>query len=453
MNSHSHEKYLAEFARRAGGLGQEAANIAGSLDDLAIIGQFQIETFNSLSDDINRMTESNQSIHQDAVETERLARETRVSVESALGDTRMLAAAVTRVESGISSVGAALKKVAEAAQDIGQIAFQTRIVAFNASVEAVRAGEAGKGFGVVAEAVKDLAQRVQASSQLITTTVDQLNQKVEALAKEVEAEHGGHKGNAEAAVDSAISAFRTSFGEVSEKIHQITQHAQSNLNTCDTVLSATQALNGNIAASNKTLQAAQNRAHGLLSLGEQLIEITAESGVETEDTPYIETVTQAASEISSVFEEAVDSGYISLNDLFDEQYRPVPGSNPQQHTARFTEFTDRYLPQIQEAIIDLSPLIVFCAAVDRNGYLPTHNQKFSKPQGRNPDWNAANSRNRRIFNDATGLNAGRNQKPFLLQTYRRDMGGGQHVLMKDLSAPIFVKGRHWGGLRLAYKFG
>jgi methyl-accepting chemotaxis protein len=32
------------------------------------------------------------------------------------------------------------------------------------------------------------------------------------------------------------------------------------------------------------------------------------------------------------------------------------------------------------------------------------------------------------------------------------MGGGRHILMKDLSAPINVKGRHWGGLRLAYKF-
>ena len=42
--------------------------------------------------------------------------------------------------------------------------------------------------------------------------------------------------------------------------------------------------------------------------------------------------------------------------------------------------------------------------------------------------------------------------PFLLLVYRRDMGGGQRVLMKDLSAPITVQGRHWGGLRLAYSF-
>ena len=95
--------------------------------------------------------------------------------------------------------------------------------------------------------------------------------------------------------------------------------------------------------------------------------------------------------------------------------------------------------------------IAFCAAVDRNGYLPTHNAIYSQPQGSDPVWNAANCRNRRIFNDRTGLSAGRSTRPFLLQTYRRDMGGGQFALMKDCSAPITVNGRHWGGLRVAYK--
>jgi methyl-accepting chemotaxis protein len=31
------------------------------------------------------------------------------------------------------------------------------------------------------------------------------------------------------------------------------------------------------------------------------------------------------------------------------------------------------------------------------------------------------------------------------------MGGGNFALMKDASAPIFVKGRHWGGVRCGYK--
>ena len=32
------------------------------------------------------------------------------------------------------------------------------------------------------------------------------------------------------------------------------------------------------------------------------------------------------------------------------------------------------------------------------------------------------------------------------------MGGGNFVVMKEVAAPIVVDGRHWGGLRLAYRF-
>jgi methyl-accepting chemotaxis protein len=159
-----------------------------------------------------------------------------------------------------------------------------------------------------------------------------------------------------------------------------------------------------------------------------------------------------AHEISQRFEQAVARDEIALADLFDTGYRPIAGTDPIQHMASFTALTDRLLPDLQEPVLAALPNVVFCAAVDRNGYLPTHNAKFSRPQGADPVWNAANSRNRRIFADRTGLAAGRNTRRFLLQTYRRDMGGGQFVLMKDLSAPIMVRGRHWGGLRIAYRF-
>jgi len=141
-----------------------------------------------------------------------------------------------------------------------------------------------------------------------------------------------------------------------------------------------------------------------------------------------------------------------MADLFDDKYEPVAGSNPAQVTTRFVALTDELFPPVQEELLAFDRKVVFCAAVDRNGFLPTHNAKFSQPQGSDPVWNAAHARNRRIFNDRTGLAAGRNERRFLLQTYRRDMGGGQRVLVKDLSAPITVQGRHWGGLRLAYSF-
>ena len=176
------------------------------------------------------------------------------------------------------------------------------------------------------------------------------------------------------------------------------------------------------------------------------------SGIETVDTPFIKLATDAAAAVAAALTQAIERREIALADLFDEAYAPIRGSDPQQVMAKFTQATDRLLPAIQEPLLAKSDKIVFCASVDRNGYLPTHNTKFSQPQrAGDAAWNGANCRNRRMFNDRVGLAAGRSQKPFLVQTYRRDMGGGKFALMKDVSAPITIQGRHWGGFRIGYK--
>jgi methyl-accepting chemotaxis protein len=135
----------------------------------------------------------------------------------------------------------------------------------------------------------------------------------------------------------------------------------------------------------------------------------------------------------------------------DENYREIPGTNPKQYLSEYISFTDRVLPPIQDPIQKSDSRIVFCVAWARSGYLPTHNPNYSLPQGSDPVWNNANCRNRRLFNDRNVQNIGKSTKPFLLQTYRRDMGGGNFVLMKDLSSPIFVRGRHWGAFRMGFR--
>lgn len=166
----------------------------------------------------------------------------------------------------------------------------------------------------------------------------------------------------------------------------------------------------------------------------------------------IDYVRQLAAIASSRLEQAIADGQITQAQMFDRQYHPVPGSNPVQVVTGFTKLMDQVMPDIQEPALRFDDRVVFCAAVDVNGYLPTHNRKFSQPQGGDPVWNMANCRNRRIFDDRVGLKAGRSTDPFLLQVYRRDMGGGDFAMMKDLSAPIIINGVHWGGLRLAYTF-
>ncbi|MBS0246602.1 MAG: PilZ domain-containing protein [Proteobacteria bacterium] len=157
-----------------------------------------------------------------------------------------------------------------------------------------------------------------------------------------------------------------------------------------------------------------------------------------------------ADRISGLFEEAVRSGRISTEDLFDNNYVPIPGTNPPQHRTKFLPLCEEILPPIQEPLLASDPRLVFCAAVDRNGYLPVHNAIYSQPQRPNdPIWNAAHSRNRRIFDDRAGLSAGRVVRPYIIQNYPRDMGD-KIVMMWEIGAPIRVFGKKWGGFRTAY---
>ena len=95
----------------------------------------------------------------------------------------------------------------------------------------------------------------------------------------------------------------------------------------------------------------------------------------------------------------------------------------------------------------------FCVAVDRNGYTPVHNRKYSLPQRPGEvAWNTANSRNKRIFDHRAGLIAARSSRPFVIQSFARDMGGGRTVMTREVDVPIRVFGRQWGGFRTGYQF-
>jgi len=174
--------------------------------------------------------------------------------------------------------------------------------------------------------------------------------------------------------------------------------------------------------------------------------------LETQALPLIQRSQEAASRIAALFSQAVASREISEIELFDVRYEPIANTNPQQHTTRILPKLEAWLTPMQEALKNSDQAIVFCCAVDRNGYLPVHNLEYSKPQRPDdPVWNAANSRNRRIFDDRAGLSCARSTQPYLVHAYRRDMGGGKIVFLKEYVAPITVNGRHWGGFRCAYR--
>jgi methyl-accepting chemotaxis protein len=164
----------------------------------------------------------------------------------------------------------------------------------------------------------------------------------------------------------------------------------------------------------------------------------------------IERATRAAKAVTSAFETALASGRVTLEALFDTEYRPIAGSDPVQYETRALAVLDQLLPPLQEPIVAEDARLVFACAVDINGYLPVHNARYSHAQRAGERaWNTANCRNRRIFDDRAGLLAARNVKPFFAQVYARDLGD-RTVVMKEVDVPIHVAGRHWGGFRTAY---
>ncbi|WLB53089.1 methyl-accepting chemotaxis protein [Bradyrhizobium japonicum] len=174
--------------------------------------------------------------------------------------------------------------------------------------------------------------------------------------------------------------------------------------------------------------------------------------IHEENTEFVTRAMEAGTALTRIFEQAVARGEVKIDDLFDTDYSEIAGTNPQQYRTKYLDWADRALPPFQEAFLAKEPRMAFCAMVDRNGFLPVHNKIYSHLQ--RPDdvaWNTANSRNRRIFNDPAGLAAARNLRSYLVQSYARDMGNGNTVMMREIDVPIRVQGRHWGGFRTAYK--
>ncbi|MGA7071639.1 methyl-accepting chemotaxis protein [Bradyrhizobium sp.] len=174
--------------------------------------------------------------------------------------------------------------------------------------------------------------------------------------------------------------------------------------------------------------------------------------IHDENTEFVTRAMEAGVQLREIFDHGVSSGAIPIDAMFDANYVEISGSNPPQHRTRILDWADRALPSFQEAFLAKDPRMVFCVAIDRNGYLPVHNKIYSHPQrAGDVAWNTAHSRNRRIFNDTAGLAAGGNQRTYLIQSYARDMGNGKTVMMREIDVPIRVQGRHWGGFRTAYK--
>ena len=453
--------HVNKLAERSGELGYEIVDLAGFLDLLEQQAQDQTKSLTALSHSSAKLRTANETVRTTSTSLGDSVNATHANVETSAHQVRDLGAKTRDVAEWVKSLGARTSEVSKTLQavkknnsQITSIALQVNTLAINAKIEAARAGDMGRGFAVVAEAINELSMQTKQAAEQITGNIQDLSTWIQTLSEQTST----ISKTANAALqtsdetDQALVEMEAAVGKTREEMQHILKESSKVEDALTTFVPNLDQLKAAVGKTNEGIERSHARIERLVDTSESIVQSSAALGGTTADAPFIAFVKKASGEFGEALSNAVQSGRISNEDLFARTYVPIEGTDPQQLMAPFTTLFDALLPPIQEPALDVDEKVVFCAAVDQNGYLPTHNKKFSKPQRDDPVWNTANCRNRRIFDDRVGLKAGRNTEPFLLQVYRRDMGGGEFVMMKDLSAPIYVDGRHWGGLRFAYKF-
>ena len=349
----------------------------------------------------------------------------------------------------IAELEAKSEKIIQVTSIISDIAEQTNLLALNAAIEAARAGEQGRGFAVVADEVRALAAKTSGATSQIGSTVNEINSEIKLAVSNTQSllstiDHG-------VKMTQSIGQHLSDINIQSEAIQQSVNHLASSMNennndikNISSVISQT---SERLTKTEADVASIADRSQGLSETAEKIYESFGESSLgELHDHVLLE-ARNAAADIADRFTAAIADGRISEQKLFDRNYREIPKTSPVKFSTDFDGFTDEVLPMIQEPILERHAFIAYAGAVDNNGYFPTHNKRYSQPLTGDYKADLVNNRTKRIFSDRTGLRCGNNTRPFLLQTYKRDTG----EVMHDLSVPIIVHGKHWGGFRIGYQ--
>jgi methyl-accepting chemotaxis protein len=360
-----------------------------------------------------------------------------------------------QISSSVNCTLVIIRELESASTHIGEmvvliedIADQTNLLALNASIEAARAGEAGKGFAVVASEVKGLAEKTTASTREIKKVVASIQKTSRSAADMI--------GNESLLVQTGLAKAaeaRDSLGNIKNHanesrimIEQIATASEEQNVTTSHITEMIRLVSHSAEETNTMMQRTSEAFVTFSEAVEQIYGLVGKFSVGNYHDTVKSYIREVEVQVVDAIEKALRDRSVTVENLFDRSYVPVPNTNPQKFTTRFDSFFDKIISPFQEAIVGRDNKVLYAICVDNNGYVPCHNLRFSKPLTGDPEIDKNNNRTKRMFNDKTGIRCARNTDGFLLQTYRRDTG----EILNDMSMPLVINNKHWGGIRIGY---
>lgn len=363
-------------------------------------------------------------------------------VERIHGISSRLSAFTTTVQE-LSSTSRSIREIGMLINDISD---QTNLLALNAAIEAARAGEVGRGFAVVADEVRKLAEKVKSATGVISESTSNMISLVENTLGETERINEDAQHTREVVERSSIK-FQTmvsDFGVMTSQLGEITEAMQGLGRTNADINGKVTEIHDLSQDTGRKMTESLEQSRELRDSTERVQSLVARFRLGASAFDRVFAIAEDnRNRIEAWFEEQAAQGV----DLFDVNYQTVPGSDPPKFRTSYDTRIEDGLRKFLDAVLGEMEGLRYSFCVDRNGYTPSHNTKYSQPVTGDRAKDLLHSRVKRKFDDDTGLRAARSTTESLLQSYMRDTG----ELLDDLSLPIHIGGRHWGALRVGFE--
>lgn len=373
-------------------------------------------------------------------------------IQNSIGEINSLLALVDAMAQHVTGFAAAMDQVRRSAQDIDEIAETTNILALNATIEAMRAGEAGRTFAVVAGEVKNLANNTRKATEEISATVDTLGAEAAQVIGQIEA-----GARASSAAKASVGEIETAINEVGDLVQEVDRQNEVIATSTGTISSHVSKVQDvletfdSVAKENESrLQKASSRMEQLELTASDMFDRIVKAGLSPQDSEMVQRSQQFAKELAHVAEAAIEKGELEESAVFDQNYRPVAGTNPPLYRTRLSDWADRNWQPLLDWQTASDSCYQAAACTDMNGFLPTHlSDKSRKPTG-DLSHDTAFCRNGRIILEGVDHVAKVSTEPYTMAVYRQEGDGKNYIVVRNVYVPLLINGRRWGDFELAY---
>ena len=345
-----------------------------------------------------------------------------------------------------------MDQVKRCSLNIGDIAETTNILALNATIEAARAGEAGRTFAIVASEVKKLANDTRVATDEISQTIDALASEAEQVIVQIEsgAKSSDDARSSIARIEDTIHGVARMFDEVDRQNDQIAQATDTISDHVASVKGVLEAFDEAAIENEGKLEAAHTRMEGLEMTANTMFDCIVQAGLSPADSLMVEKAMLAAEEVAQVAEKGLADGSLTMDALFDQNYRPIEGSNPPRYRTRLMDWAHEHWRPILDRTTESDKRITATACTDMKGYLPTHLTEHSRAPTGDLAYDTKHCRNGRILFDPIDQKAKRSNAPYMMAVYRQEGDGKVYRVVRNVYVPLVIGGKRWGDLELAY---